>query len=147
MRIDLFNSINIERFKKNVLVLKFYQLLGTSGDKGNNWNEKTFDYSLGINHRIVFEVIKTTVVRASDIAIDDVDVAIGFNCRGNVKVFWLTSILGVHFKQLSMCLPAGATIVKIPSSNEGVIWDHKLCDEKFLLTANYIWIAKYQVES
>ena len=78
-------------FKKNVLMLKFYQLLGTSGDKGNNWNEKTIDYSLGISHRIVFEVIKTTVVRASDISIDDVDVAIGFNCRGKVKVFWLTS--------------------------------------------------------
>ncbi|XP_076802493.1 MAM and LDL-receptor class A domain-containing protein 1-like [Clavelina lepadiformis] len=55
-----------------------------SGDQGDQWNKKRLDFFATIPHRIVFEVIKGTVVDASDIALDDIKVWPGANCKGEV---------------------------------------------------------------
>ena len=63
--------------------------IGESGDQGDQWNKKRLDFFATIPHRIVFEVIKGTVVDASDIALDDIKVWPGANCKGVaiVRVF------------------------------------------------------------
>ncbi|XP_078483553.1 MAM and LDL-receptor class A domain-containing protein 1 isoform X3 [Ciona intestinalis] len=71
----------------NVLIQTEYgfsTLWGLSGDQGDQWKKKRLDIKIEIPYRIVFEVIKSTVADASDIALDDINLDIGANCQGDI---------------------------------------------------------------